>query len=71
MENPAYDGSRRASSAVSGGGGGGAFLTVENDDDGATHTYVYEPDRSFQQMTLEALPQEENYEPGVRTCADL
>lgn len=27
------------------------------------HTYMYEPDRELHQMTLEALPAEENYQP--------
>ncbi len=48
----------------SGMGGGGGFLAVDYTD-ANTHTYVYEPDLSFQQMTLEALPSESNYQPGV------
>lgn len=31
--------------------------------DGHQHTYIYEPGREFHQMTLEALPTEENYQP--------
>ncbi len=46
------------------GVGSGGFLAVDYTD-ANTHTYVYEPDLSFQQMTLEALPSESNYQPGV------
>jgi len=45
------------------GGGGGAFLNVGPDmSELNAHTYVYQPEKSLQGFTIEALPDAMNYE---------
>merc|ERR1712088_760681 len=57
-DNPAYDGEK------GGGGGNTGFLSVGGDmSELNAHTYVYQPDKSLQGFTIEALPEADHYEP--------
>merc|ERR1711970_1651356 len=57
-DNPAYDGEK------GGGGGTTGFLSVGGDmSELNAHTYVYQPDKSLQGFTIEALPEADHYEP--------
>jgi len=56
-DNPAYDGEK-------GGGGTAGFLSVGGDmSELNAHTYVYQPEKSLQGFTIEALPDADHYEP--------
>jgi len=61
-DNAGYDGEK----------GGGGFLNVGNDmSDINAHTYVYQPEKSLQGFTIEALPAADNYEPKAGALPTL
>ncbi len=46
------------------------YLSVDNAAEANSHTYVYEPNKSLHQMTIEAFPSHDNYN-NPRNLADV